>query len=382
MADVLSAMSNVTTDVRPVYETILAHTKRLCGADDAGVWQREADGLFHFAAHHGKEIPTYDEFARAHPQPDGASGVVGRVARARASVQFDLSQDAEYPTDGRTAFQRDLPLGQALGVPLLLGGAVVGVLSILRERASPFTPREVELVETFAEQAALALNNARQFQLIQRQREQLSRFLAPQVADLIMSEAGQRLLDGHRREVTVVFCDFRGFTAFSEQAEPEEVLGVLRSYHEAMGPLIAEHRGTLEHFEGDGMMVFFNDPVENAEHALDAVRMSIAMRDRFTEVSAPWRRRGHDLGLGFGLALGYATLGRIGYQGRYDYAAIGNVTILASRLSSRAEAGQILISQRLNAAIDTHYRTAPVGEFELKGMSRQVRAFAVLAAKT
>jgi class 3 adenylate cyclase len=219
------------------------------------------------------------------------------------------------------------------------------------------------------------------YDTVERQRQELSRFFSPAIADLITSDEGQRMLDGHRRSVTVVFCDFRGFTQFSETVEPEEVLTVLRAYHKAMGELIAQHGGTLEHFEGDGMMVFFNDPIEMPDHELHAVRMAIAMRDRFSELSAAWKKKGYDLGLGFGASVGYATLGRIGYEGRYDYAAIGNVTIMASRLSSRAEAGQILVSQRLNAAIEDRIETRAIGELELKGMSRPTPAFAVVRAK-
>jgi adenylate cyclase len=219
------------------------------------------------------------------------------------------------------------------------------------------------------------------YDTVQRQRQELSRFFSPQIADLITSDEGKRMLEGHRRDVTVVFCDFRGFTQFSETVEPEEVLTVLRAYHKAMGELIAAHGGTLEHFEGDGMMVFFNDPVEMPGHETKAVHMAIAMRDRFAELAAQWKKRGYDLGLGFGASVGYATLGRIGYEGRYDYAAIGNVTILASRLSARAAAGQILVSQRLNAAIDHEIQTAPIGELDLKGMSRPIPAFEVVGAK-
>jgi class 3 adenylate cyclase len=219
------------------------------------------------------------------------------------------------------------------------------------------------------------------YDTVQRQRQELSRFLSPQIAELITSAEGQRLLDGHRRAITVVFCDLRGSTPFWETAEPEEVIGVLREYHRAMGELIAEHGGTLEHFEGDGMMIFFNDPVEMLDHELGAVRMAIAMRDRFAQISTQWKKKGYDLGFGVGVSVGYATLGRIGYEGRYDYAAIGNVTIVASRLSSKADAGQILVSQRVNAAIEDRIETAPVGELELKGMARPLQAFAVVRAK-
>ena len=218
------------------------------------------------------------------------------------------------------------------------------------------------------------------YDTVQRQREELSRFLSPQIADLLTSDEGKRLVDGHRREVTVCFLDLRDFTTFSETAEPEEVLSVLRSYHRAMGELIAQYSGTLEHFEGDGMMVFFNDPFEVPDHENSAVSMALAMRERFDEISVPWRKRGYALGFGVGIAVGYATIGRIGFEGRYDYAVIGNVTILAQRLSSRAAPGQILISQRVNAAVEGRVETTPVGDLELKGMSRPVPAFNVVRA--
>jgi class 3 adenylate cyclase len=180
----------------------------------------------------------------------------------------------------------------------------------------------------------------------------------------------------------VVFCDLRGFTAFAETAEPEEVLGVLRDYHRAMGELIVEHQGTLEHFAGDGMMVFFNDPVPVDRHELQAVRMACAMRERFNEMARAWQKRGYELGFGVGVATGYATLGRIGFEGRYDYGAIGNVVILAQRLSAEAKAGQILLSQRVNAAVEADAETTAVGDLTLKGFTRPVSAFAAESVKT
>lgn len=264
-------------------------------------------------------------------------------------------------------------------LPIIMVTATGGadLVRALEAGADDFVAKPFDKNELLARVRSL-LRVKSYYDTVQRQREELSRFFSPAIADLITSPEGQRLLDGHRRSVTVVFCDFRGFTQFSETVEPEEVLGVLRTYHKAMGELITAHGGTLEHFEGDGMMVFFNDPVEIAEHELKAVRMAVAMRDRFAEISVPWKKKGYELGLGFGAAVGYATLGRIGYEGRYDYAAIGNVTILASRLSARAAAGQILISQRLNAAVEERMRTQSVGELELKGMSRPVPAFEVV----
>jgi adenylate cyclase len=216
---------------------------------------------------------------------------------------------------------------------------------------------------------------------IERQREELSRFLSPQVAALVSSPEGEQLLAGHRRQITAVFCDLRGFTAFAETAEPEELFGVLRDYHEAMGALIVEHGGTLEHFAGDGIMIFFNDPVLQPDHVERAVRMAVAMRERFADLAVRWRKLGYELAFGVGIAVGYATLGRIGFDGRYDYGAIGNAVILASRLSSDAKGGQILLSQRAFAAVEEVVEAESVGELALKGFSRPVPAVNVIALR-
>lgn len=216
---------------------------------------------------------------------------------------------------------------------------------------------------------------------IERQRVELSRFLSPQVAALVSSPNGEQLLAGHRRQITAVFCDLRGFTAFAETAEPEELFGVLRDYHEAMGALIVEHGGTLEHFAGDGIMIFFNDPVLQPDHVERAVRMAVAMRERFADLAVRWRKLGYELAFGVGIAVGYATLGRIGFDGRYDYGAIGNAVILASRLSSDAKGGQILLSQRAFAAVDEMVEAESVGELALKGFSRPVPAVNVIALR-
>jgi class 3 adenylate cyclase len=267
-------------------------------------------------------------------------------------------------------------------LPIIMITATGGadLVRSLEAGADDFVSKPFDQFELLARVKSL-LRVKSYYDTVQRQREELSRFLSPQIAELITSAEGQRLLDGHRRAITVVFCDLRGSTPFWETVEPEEVIAVLRQYHRAMGELIAEHGGTLEHFEGDGMMVFFNDPIEMPDHEMSAVRMAIAMRERFAEVSGPWKKKGYDLGFGVGIAVGYATLGRIGYEGRYDYAAIGNVTIIASRLSAKAEGGQILISQRLNAAVEDQIETAPMGEIELKGMARPLQAFSVVRAK-
>jgi len=209
---------------------------------------------------------------------------------------------------------------------------------------------------------------------IDRQKTELSRFLSPQISALISSPEGEQLLAGHRRMITVAFCDLRGFTSFAEQADPEEMLGVLGEYHRMIGESIVRHGGTLEHFAGDGVMVFFNDPIVQEDHVERAVRMAVEMRSRFEDLGAGWRKRGYELGFGIGIAVGYATLGRIGFEGRYDYGAIGNVVILASRLSSQAAANQILLSQRAAGMVEEIVDVESVGELQIKGLSRPVSA--------
>jgi class 3 adenylate cyclase len=209
----------------------------------------------------------------------------------------------------------------------------------------------------------------------------LRRFLSPQVAELVMSQGADELLAGHRREITVVFADLRGFSAFSETAEPEEALGVLRAFHAAMGELIFHHEGTLEHFAGDGMMVFFNDPMPVADPQLRATRMALAMQRKFGELQSGWKKRGYELGLGIGISVGYATMGRIGFEGRFDYGAVGMVVIQGFRLSAVAKGGEILVSSRVHAAIEDAVESTSAGELELKGFHQPVPAFRVTALR-
>jgi adenylate cyclase len=210
----------------------------------------------------------------------------------------------------------------------------------------------------------------------------LKRFFSPALAEAIVAGGAEDPLRTHRREVTVVFLDLRGFTAFAESAEPEEVMGVLREYHAEMGRLILEHEGTLERFTGDGMMIFFNDPVEVPDPAERALRMAVAMRDRVAGLAAGWRRRGWDLGLGVGIAQGYATIGAIGFEGRWDYGAIGTVTNLAARLCGEARAGQILVSARVASAGEPLIEAEEVGTLALKGLARPVLTWSVHGLRT
>ena len=203
----------------------------------------------------------------------------------------------------------------------------------------------------------------------------LKRFLSPAVADMILSTGDERLLESHRRAVTVVFCDLRGFTAFAESAEPEEVMAVLREYHAVLGALIHKYEGTVERFAGDGIMILFNDPLPCPDPSMRAVRMAVEMRDQVGVLAVSWRKHGHDLGYGMGIAHGYATLGRIGFEGRFDYAAIGTVVNLAARLCSDAKDGQILVDGKVQAAVESDVGTEPAGELVLKGFHRPMRAF-------
>jgi adenylate cyclase len=366
-------MSRSVFDRDVVLKAIVEAAVRLCRAD-YGVAYLLTGGTFQVSASAGGNSGL-DAFEREHPIQPGRDTLVGRVALLGAPLQVeDVLGDAEYaPTEGtRVGGYRTL-----LGVPIEHDGIVDGVLALTRNEVQPFGSADRALAVGFAEQAAIGVANAGLLETIERQRSQLARFLSPQVANLVSSPEGEALLAGHRREITALFCDLRNFTVFSETAEPEEVLGFLRRYHATVGTLVVEHEGTLEHFAGDGIMVFFNDPAPQEDHAERAARLAIAIRERFVEISEDWRRRGHILQVGIGLATGYATMGRIGFEGRYDYGGVGNAIILASRLSSEAAAGEILIAQRTYAALDGRVPAVAAGERKLKGFSRPMPVFSV-----
>lgn len=355
--------------LQPVLDEVVGAATRLCGAVNGRLWLFR-DGMLHLVANCGSREGY--EHDLTHPKVPDRSSMAGRAALTRAVVHLpDVDADPEYTYPGPRPFR------SGLNVPILLDDELIGVIGIVRNTVGPFEEGQIELVKTFADQAAIAIANARLLEAVERQRTELSRFVSPQVADLITSERGERLLAGHRAYISVLFCDLRGFTAFAETAEPEELLEVLREYHAMIGELIPVYRGTLEHFAGDGLMVFFNDPVSVDDHELQAIQLALAAQDRFGEHVGSWRKRGIELGLGVGIAAGYATLGRIGFEGRYDYGALGTVTNLASRLSSRASSGQTLISQRVFAAVEQHVETEPAGHLDLKGFSRPVLAYEV-----
>ena len=330
------------------------------------------------------------------------------IASKEAIQVADYAADQAY-AEGNPATVAAVDLGGArstLVVPMLKENDLIGAFTLARQEVRPFTDKQIELVKNFAAQAVIAIENARLLkelrertedvvklnqQLEQRVTDQvgeiermgrLRRFLPPQVADLIVASGSEKQLESHRREITALFCDLRGFTGFTESADAEDVMALLRDYHAAIGEIIIKYNGTLERYAGDGVMVVFNDPVPVENPALQAVLMALELRDGIGKLTDKWRRFGHDIGFGIGIAHGFATLGTIGFEGRFDYAAIGTVSNVASRLCDEAKAGQILISPRVLAAVENAVTVEPVGEFELKGIRRPLAAYNVIAASS
>ena len=406
-ADVLRVISSSPGELEPVFAAMLGSATRICEAEFGNLFLREEDG-FRAVAWHGE--PTYVNTWRGPAliiKTDVADVPLARLAATMQRVHVaDLRQEAAYKA-GHKHLVALIDKGGArtlLIVPMVKERTLVGATAIYRQEVRPFTDKQIALVENFAAQAVIAIENARLLrelrertedvvklnqQLEQRVAEQvgeiermgrLRRFLPPQVADLIVASGTEKQLESHRREITALFCDLRGFTGFSESADPEDVMTVLREYHEALGASIIKYSGTLERYAGDGVMVVFNDPVPVENPALQAVLMALEMRDAIGALTETWHRWGHDIGFGIGIAHGFATLGTIGFEGRFDYAAIGTVSNVASRLCDEAKPGQILISPRVLTKVENAVTVEPVGEFELKGIRRPLAAYNVVAA--
>jgi len=401
-AEVLQVINSSPGDLMPVFEAVLSKAMTLCEAAFGMLWSYDGD-CFRMLAHHGLPVALQTFMQRPFRSPPEGSGL-RRLLDGEALVHHvDIAAEPLPTTRGNRAALVELGGARtSLEVALRKDDKLLGVFHVYRREVRPFTDKQIALLQNFAAQAVIAMENARLLgELRQRTDEvaelnrglearvaeqvdelgrvgRLKRFLAPQLAELIVSHGDEKILESHRREIVVVFCDLRGYTAFTETAEPEEVLDFLREYHGALGPLVSQFEGTLDQFSGDGIMVFFNDPVPCPDPAERAVKMALAMREAAGTLIAGWRLHGCELGFGAGIAQGYATLGQIGFSERSGYTAIGTVCNLAARLCAEAKDGQILVSSRIAEAVKAVARLEDLGNLELKGLRRPVAAFNVV----
>jgi class 3 adenylate cyclase len=411
MSKVLQVISNSPGDLQPVFATILENATRICEANFGKVYLWDGDAFYLVAAN---DTPrSFADTRKLAPFRPNA----GHPFRSLAETKqvFHVSDIMTLPIykEGDPQIVEAVELGKmrtCLGVPMLKDDNLIGAVLVFRQEVQRFTANQIALISNFAAQAVIAIGNARLLKELRDRTDEveaqsqelvnlnqhleqrvihqvgeierisrLRRFLPPQVADLIVASGTEAQLESHRREITALFCDVRGFTGFTESADAEDVMALLREYHAAVGEKITKYSGTLERFAGDGVMVVFNGPVEIENPALQAVLMAVEMREAIGSLTEKWSRLGHDIGFGIGIAHGFATLGTVGFEGRFDYAAIGTVSNVASRLCDEAKPGQILISPRVLMAVEDAVAVEPVGEFALKGIRRPLAAYNVLA---
>jgi GAF domain-containing protein len=406
-SEVLQVISSSPGELEPIFATMLEKAVRICDASFGDIYRWE-EGALRLLANHNTPAAFADERRRAQHRAPDPNSVTALMLATKTLVHVpDLAGHSSYVEKRSPGAVAGVELGGIrtfLGVPMLKADELVGILFLNRQSVRPFTGKQIELVQNFASQAVVAIENARLLKELRERTEQvlelnqqleqrvadqvgeiermgrLRRFLPPQVADLIVASGAEKQLESHRREITALFCDLRGFTGFTESADAEDVMALLRDYHAAIGEILIKYSGTLERYAGDGVMVVFNDPVPVDNPPLQGVLMALEMRGAIGTLMQTWSRLGHEIGFGIGIAHGFATLGTIGYEGRFDYAAIGTVSNVASRLCDEAKPGQILISPRVLMAVEDAVTVEPVGEFALKGIRRPLAAYNVVAA--